>query len=62
MAVQLEQTDALLNKYIDTLSRSEEFTRLILDEQWMGADAVRATLSTIILDVSHRRGSGIILG
>lgn len=41
MAVQLDQTDALLNKYIDILSRSEEFTRLIQDEQWMGADAVR---------------------
>lgn len=62
MAVQLDQTDALLNKYIDILSRSEEFTRLIQDEQWMGADAVRATLSTIMHAVSHRHGSGIILG
>ncbi|KAF8345855.1 hypothetical protein F5887DRAFT_1061506 [Amanita rubescens] len=35
VAAQLRQTDALLNKYIDILSRSEEFSRLILDEQWM---------------------------
>ncbi|KAF8070473.1 hypothetical protein FPV67DRAFT_1668325 [Lyophyllum atratum] len=39
VAGQLEQTDALLNKYIGILSKSEEFTRLIFDEQWQGADA-----------------------
>ncbi|KAG6869118.1 hypothetical protein C0993_001683 [Termitomyces sp. T159_Od127] len=39
VAMQLEQTDALLNKYISILSKSEEFTQLIFDQQWQGADA-----------------------
>ncbi|KAM6502258.1 hypothetical protein JOM56_002235 [Amanita muscaria] len=39
VAAQLAQTDALLNKYIDTLSKTEEYSRLILDEQWLGAEA-----------------------
>ncbi|KAG5638309.1 hypothetical protein H0H81_000727 [Sphagnurus paluster] len=39
IALQLEQTDALLNKYIAILSKSEEFTRLLFDEQWQGAEA-----------------------
>ncbi|KAF8630652.1 hypothetical protein AX15_002802 [Amanita polypyramis BW_CC] len=39
VTAQLNQTDALLNKYIDFLSKSEEFSRLILDEQWFGGDA-----------------------
>lgn len=39
VAIQLEQTDALLNKYIGILSTSEEFSRLIFDEQWKGAEA-----------------------
>jgi hypothetical protein len=41
VAVQLEQTDALLNKYIGILSKSEEIARLIFDEQWQGAEEVR---------------------
>jgi hypothetical protein len=36
----LEQTDALLNKYISILSKSEDFSRLIFDERWQGAEAV----------------------
>ncbi|KAG6897895.1 hypothetical protein C0992_009379 [Termitomyces sp. T32_za158] len=39
VAMQLEQTDALLNKYISILSKSEEFTHFIFDQQWQGADA-----------------------
>ncbi|KAF8633423.1 hypothetical protein AX17_004594 [Amanita inopinata Kibby_2008] len=39
VAAQLKQTDALLNKYIDMLSKSEDFSRLILDEQFQGAEA-----------------------
>ncbi|KAF8907365.1 hypothetical protein CPB84DRAFT_309500 [Gymnopilus junonius] len=39
VAAQVEQTDALLNKYIDILSKSEEFARLIFDDQWEGAQA-----------------------
>ncbi|KAJ7924847.1 hypothetical protein B0H13DRAFT_1976337, partial [Mycena leptocephala] len=39
VAAQLEQTEALLNKYVGILSGSEEFARLIFDEQWQGAEA-----------------------
>ncbi|KAJ7783212.1 hypothetical protein B0H16DRAFT_1447365 [Mycena metata] len=39
VAAQLDQTEALLNKYVGILSGSEEFARLIFDEQWQGADA-----------------------
>ncbi|KAH9978703.1 hypothetical protein BGW80DRAFT_690546 [Lactifluus volemus] len=44
IAQQLEQTDALLNKYINILSKSEQATRLIFDERWMGAEADEAQL------------------
>lgn len=40
VAAQVEQTDALLNKYIGILSKSEEFARLIFDDQWEGVQAV----------------------
>ena len=40
LAARLEQTDALLTKYVNILSRSEQTARLILDEKWMGADDV----------------------
>ncbi|CAA7261608.1 unnamed protein product [Cyclocybe aegerita] len=39
VVAQLEQTDALLNKYINILSLSEDFSRLIFDERWQGAEA-----------------------
>ncbi|GLB37438.1 putative DASH complex subunit Duo1 [Lyophyllum shimeji] len=39
VAAQLEHTDALLNKYIAILAKSEQFARLIFDEQWQGAEA-----------------------
>ncbi|KAJ6586957.1 hypothetical protein DFH09DRAFT_1142095 [Mycena vulgaris] len=38
VAAQLEQTEALLNKYVGILSGSEEFARLIFDDQWQGAE------------------------
>ncbi|KAF8482969.1 hypothetical protein DFH94DRAFT_730965 [Russula ochroleuca] len=44
LAEQLEQTDALLNKYINVLSKSEQVKRLIFDERWMGAEADEAQL------------------
>ncbi|KAI0276575.1 hypothetical protein BGY98DRAFT_985076 [Russula aff. rugulosa BPL654] len=44
LAEQLEQTDALLNKYINILSKSDKVTRLIFDERWMGAEADEAQL------------------
>jgi len=39
LAAQLEQTDALLDKYVTILSRSEDYSRLIFDEKWKGAEA-----------------------
>ncbi|TDL24260.1 hypothetical protein BD410DRAFT_838299 [Rickenella mellea] len=35
---QLRQTDALLNKYIGILERSEDVARVIFDERWQGAE------------------------
>ncbi len=45
IARQLAQTDQLLNKYIKTLSRTEDFARIIFDDEWHGADAVRVSRS-----------------
>jgi hypothetical protein len=47
IAAQLEQTEALLNKYVAILSGSEQFARLILDDQWEGGEAVSAPLLMI---------------
>jgi septal ring factor EnvC (AmiA/AmiB activator) len=44
IAIQLAQTDALLNKYIEILYRSEDVARLIFDEEWQGAEAVSTVL------------------
>lgn len=41
MAEQLAETDALLNKYVGILSKTEDIAKLIFDEDWYGADAVR---------------------
>ncbi|KAF9450448.1 hypothetical protein P691DRAFT_701318 [Macrolepiota fuliginosa MF-IS2] len=38
IAMQLAQTDALLNKYVEILYRSEDVSRLIFDEDWQGAE------------------------
>ncbi|RPD74225.1 hypothetical protein L226DRAFT_546139 [Lentinus tigrinus ALCF2SS1-7] len=38
VATRLEHTNALLDKYVRILSRSEKITKLILDERWQGAD------------------------
>ena len=46
-AMQLQRTDALLNKYISILEKSEAATKLIFDERWRGAEEV-SLLSTII--------------
>lgn len=39
--MQIEHTSKLLDKYETILSKSENVTRLILDERWQGAEAVR---------------------
>ncbi|KAF8658262.1 hypothetical protein AX16_002038 [Volvariella volvacea WC 439] len=44
IATQFQHTDALLNKYISLLTKSEEVSRLIFDEDWWG---VHADLETI---------------
>ncbi|KAH9961283.1 hypothetical protein BC827DRAFT_1203601 [Russula dissimulans] len=44
IAKQLEQTDALLSKYINILSKSEQVTRLVFEERWFGAEADEAVL------------------
>ncbi|KAG6841906.1 hypothetical protein C0991_005636 [Blastosporella zonata] len=54
VSMQLEQTDALLNKYIGILSKSEEFTRLIFDQQWQGAEADEEALEREILAVREK--------
>ena len=38
VAEQLQQTDALLNKYINIMAKSEDMINLIFDERWHGAD------------------------
>ena len=40
VAEQLKHTDALLDKYVNILSKTENVARLITDEQWLGAEAV----------------------
>ncbi|KAJ7096287.1 hypothetical protein C8R44DRAFT_835132 [Mycena epipterygia] len=45
VAAQLEQTEALLNKYVSILSGSEEFSRLIFDDQWQGAEFDEMTIT-----------------
>lgn len=39
VATQLAQTDALLDKYVNMLAKSEDVAKLIFDEQWQGAEA-----------------------
>ncbi|KAJ3775046.1 hypothetical protein FB446DRAFT_726585 [Lentinula raphanica] len=38
IAQQLSQTEGLLNKYMGILAKSEEFARIIFDEEWEGAE------------------------
>ncbi|KAI0775653.1 hypothetical protein BD413DRAFT_602857 [Trametes elegans] len=39
VAVQLQHTNALLDKYVRILGKSEKITKLLLDERWQGAEA-----------------------
>ncbi|KAF9820284.1 hypothetical protein IEO21_01498 [Rhodonia placenta] len=39
VAIQLDHTNSLLDKYVRILSKSEDVTRLIMDERWQGAEA-----------------------
>ncbi|KAI0645647.1 hypothetical protein C8Q79DRAFT_910869 [Trametes meyenii] len=39
VAIQLQHTNALLDKYVRILDKSEKITKLILDERWQGAEA-----------------------
>lgn len=49
VAERLGQTNALLDKYVRILSKSEKITKLILDERWQGAEAVRIHPRPILL-------------
>lgn len=53
---QLIQTNALLDKYINILSKSEATARLIFDERWEGASAV-CSLSRVLL-IAHSKLAG----
>ncbi|OBZ67184.1 DASH complex subunit duo1 [Grifola frondosa] len=44
VAAQLEHTNALLDKYMNILAKSEKVTKLILDERWEGADVDEDTV------------------
>ncbi|KAI9460915.1 hypothetical protein BJY52DRAFT_1185743 [Lactarius psammicola] len=52
---QLEQTDALLNRYINILSKSGRVTQLIFDERWTGAEADEAFLEEEIRAQEEKR-------
>ncbi|KAH9839471.1 DASH complex subunit Duo1-domain-containing protein [Rhodofomes roseus] len=39
VAEQLKHTDALLDKYVNILSKTEDAARLIMDDRWQGAEA-----------------------
>lgn len=54
VAIQLEQTDALLNRYLSMLSKSEEFSRLIFDEEWEGAQADEEILEREMVEAKRR--------
>jgi hypothetical protein len=44
VATQLAQTDALLDRYVNMLGKSEAVAKLIFDERWEGAEAVSFSL------------------
>ncbi|PAV19023.1 hypothetical protein PNOK_0586700 [Pyrrhoderma noxium] len=54
VAEQLKQTNALLNKYIDILAKSESATRMIFDERWHGADDDEATLDRLQQEAAEK--------
>ncbi|KAI6121740.1 hypothetical protein EDD16DRAFT_871305 [Pisolithus croceorrhizus] len=54
VAEQLAQTDALLDKYANMLSKSEGVTRLIFDERWEGAEADEDTIARERAEASER--------
>lgn len=49
VAAQLKQTEGLLDRYVAILSGSEEFARLIFDEQWQGSEAVSPSVRCFLL-------------
>lgn len=55
VAKQLEETDALLNRYINIISKSERVRQLIFDERWTGAEADEALLEEEIRAQEEKR-------
>ncbi|EMD37353.1 hypothetical protein CERSUDRAFT_123346 [Gelatoporia subvermispora B] len=54
VATQLEHTNALLDKYVGIMAKSEDYARLILDERWQGAEADEEQLERERLEVLER--------
>lgn len=55
VAVQLEQTNALLDKYVDILAASEKVTRLMFDERWGGGEADETIIENEELQKREKR-------
>ncbi|OCH92308.1 hypothetical protein OBBRIDRAFT_833534 [Obba rivulosa] len=54
VATQLEHTNALLDRYVDIMAKSEDYARLILDERWQGAEADEEQLEREQLEAIER--------
>ncbi|KAK7460641.1 hypothetical protein VKT23_009358 [Stygiomarasmius scandens] len=52
---QLEQTEELLNKYVNILAKSEDFAQLLFDERWEGGDVDIEILERERLEALERR-------
>ncbi|TFK21969.1 hypothetical protein FA15DRAFT_672009 [Coprinopsis marcescibilis] len=55
VAAQLAETDALLNKYVNILSKTEEYARLVFDEGWYGVDADEEQIERERLEEEQRQ-------
>ncbi|KAI0083967.1 DASH complex subunit Duo1-domain-containing protein [Irpex rosettiformis] len=54
VAEQLANTNALLDKYVTILAKSEKVTRLLLDEKWEGAEADEAQIEHEVREEEER--------
>ncbi|TFY82868.1 hypothetical protein EWM64_g1151 [Hericium alpestre] len=55
VTAQLEQTNALLDKYVSVLAKSELVTRLIFDERWQGAEADEEQIEIEVREAEEKR-------
>ncbi|EJD03332.1 uncharacterized protein FOMMEDRAFT_20453 [Fomitiporia mediterranea MF3/22] len=54
VAEQLKETNALLDKYVDILAKSESATKLIFDERWHGAEDDEASLQRLEREAAEK--------